>query len=72
MLITPLSVTQLILFGCLGSLFVETLKHVRKLQGKQWPDTFEVIGSIILIALGGGITVIYQGEVQSILIAAQV
>jgi hypothetical protein len=71
-LISPLSVTQLLLFGCLGGLFVEALKHVRKMQGKQFPDTFEIVVSVILIALGGGVATIYQGQVQSMLIAAQV
>ena len=69
---SSLTVTQLLLFGCLGGLFVEALKHVRKLEGKQWPDGFEIFVSVILIALGGGVTAIYQGQVQSMLIAAQV
>jgi hypothetical protein len=71
-LISPLTFTQLLLFGCLGGLFVEALKHVRKLQGKQLPDGFEILVSAILIALGGGVAAIYQGQVQSMLVAAQV
>lgn len=72
MLITPLSVTQLLVFGCLGALFVEALKHVRKLQGRQLPDRFDILVSVILIGVGGGVAAIYQGQVQSMLIAAQV
>ena len=70
--IVPLDLLNLIIAGCLGAGFVEALKHVRKLQGKQVPDSFELVVSIILIVVGGGVAAIYVGQVQSILIAAQI
>ena len=71
-LIAPLSIGLLFLFGCLGALLVEALKHVRKLQGKGWPDTFEITVSVILLLVGGAVAALYQGQVQSMLIAAQI
>jgi len=68
----PLDLMHLMLFGGLGALFVEALKHARKLQGKQYPDAFELIVSLILIALGAGVAAVYHGEVRSMLIAVQI
>lgn len=71
-MITPLNITDLLLLGCLGGFFVEALKHVRKMQGKQLPDAFELAVSLILIIVGGGVTAVYSGQVQSMLLAVQV
>jgi len=70
--ISPLGLTELLLWGGLGGVCVELLKHVRKLHGKQVPDAFEITVSLILIALSGFVAAVYQGQVQSMLIAVQI
>ena len=70
--ISPLPLVQLLAFGCVGSLLVEAIKHVRKLQGRQLPDMFDIVVSVILIAIGGGVAMIYMGQVQSIPMAVQI
>ena len=70
--IVPLSFTSLGLLGCLGAFFVEALKIVSKLRAKQLPDAFDLAISIILIALGGGVAMVYYGQVESVMIAVQI
>ena len=72
LLTSALPWTTLFLNGCLGGLCVETLKHVRKLEGRRFPSTFELGASIVLILLGGLVAFFYQGQVESIMIAAQI
>jgi hypothetical protein len=71
-IISPLPLITLVGLGGFGALLVEALKHVRKLEGRQWPDTFEMGVSLILILVGGGVAGLYRGQVESILIAAQI
>lgn len=70
--IVPLSFTSLGLLGCLGAFFVEALKIVAKLRAKQMPDAFDLAVSVILIALGGGVAMVYYGQVESVMIAVQI
>lgn len=70
--IVPLSFASLGLLGCLGAFFVETLKIVAKLRAKQLPDAFDLAVSIILIAVGGGVAMVYYGQVESVMIAVQI
>jgi hypothetical protein len=70
--IVPLSFTSLGLLGCLGAFFVEALKVVAKLRAKQLPDAFDLAVSVILIALGGGVAMVYYGQVESVMIAVQI
>jgi hypothetical protein len=69
---SALTFKDLVMLGCLGGIFVEALKHVRKLQSKKLPDGFDLAVSLILIAIGGGVAGVYLGQVQSMLIAVQI
>lgn len=64
--------STLFLIGCLGGMCVEILKHARKLEGRRFPDATELGVSIILILLGGVVAFFYQGQVESIMVAAQI
>lgn len=67
-----LSIGSLVLLGCAGGFLVEALKHVRKLQVGQWPNAFDLVASLVLIAIGGGVAALYFGQVQSTFMAAHI
>ena len=63
---SQMTLMAVVLFGCVGGLLPEVLKLVRKLQGKQLPDLYEIVISLILIALGGALAGIRWEQIRSI------